>query len=89
MRELQNALEWAVAIARSPLIAPEDLPEAIRLGKPSPVDNTGEATLQEHEKELIIRSINRCHGNLKEVAKLLGIGRTTLWRKMREYGIRK
>lgn len=46
-------------------------------------------TLDQHEKELIARSIVQHHGNFTDVAKALGIGHTMLWRKIREYGISK
>ncbi|MGN2392661.1 helix-turn-helix domain-containing protein [Pelomicrobium sp. G1] len=92
IRELQNALEWAVAVSPGPLLRPEDLPEPIRVGQPiQPVPSRTQAprTLDEHEKQLITDTIARCQGNLGEAAKILNIGRTTLWRKMREYGIGK
>ena len=92
IRELRNGLDWAVAIAQSNLITPHDLPEAIRFSipyRPRPAASDTAWTLDEHEKDLIVQGLKRCQGNLAEVAKLLGIGRTTLWRKMREYGIRK
>jgi DNA-binding NtrC family response regulator len=92
IRELQNALEWAVAVSPGPLLRPEDLPEPIRTGQPIqavPSRTQAPRTLDEHEKQLIIDTIARCRGNLAEAAKILNIGRTTLWRKMREYGIGK
>lgn len=92
IRELQNALEWATAVASGPALEPENLPESIRLGRPAPDPSAGihePRTLDEHEKQLIIATIARCRGNLAEVAKVLNIGRTTLWRKMRDYGIEK
>jgi DNA-binding NtrC family response regulator len=90
VRELENALEWASTIARGEVIGVEHLPESIRAAAES---RAGQAppvgTLDAQEKELILRSIERFGGNLTEAAKALGIGRTTLWRKMRDYGIRK
>lgn len=92
VRELQNALEWAVAVAPSPMLRPEDLPEPIRASQQNETASSrpqAPCTLDEHEKQLIIDTIARCQGNLAEAARILNIGRTTLWRKMREYGIGK
>jgi DNA-binding NtrC family response regulator len=43
--------------------------------------------LQEAEKCLIEMALERLGGNQTEVAKKMGISRSTLWRKMKEYGI--
>jgi DNA-binding NtrC family response regulator len=90
VRELQNAIEWAAAMCPEGLIKPPHLPESIRSGPRHAAEAPGPVgTLDQHEKEMIANSIVQHHGNLTEVARALGIGRTTLWRKMREYGIRK
>ena len=46
-------------------------------------------TLSALERQSIVDSLARHQGNLAETARALGIGRTTLWRKIREYGIRR
>jgi two-component system, NtrC family, response regulator AtoC len=90
VRELRNAIEWAATVARGPLITPADLPDPLRLGSPVPVmEQRRNGTLADLERDQILRTIERVHGNLAEAARALGIGRTTLWRKMREYGIGK
>ena len=90
VRELQNAIEWAATMCAEGLIEPAHLPEAIRERPPRVSDAASPVrTLDQHEKELIARSVVQHNGNLTEVAKALSIGRTTLWRKMREYGIRR
>ena len=43
-------------------------------------------TLAEVERELILDAIAKCSGNREEAARRLGIGKTTIWRKLREYG---
>jgi transcriptional regulator of acetoin/glycerol metabolism len=44
-------------------------------------------TIQEMEKYLIIRTLKKLNGNQTEVAKSLGVSRSTLWRKLKEYDI--
>jgi DNA-binding NtrC family response regulator len=92
VRELENALERAAALASGCLITPKVLPESVRQGTAlrlvSSVEEAAPArTLEEHERDLILQQIARHRGNLTQVARALGIGRTTLWRKMREYGV--
>ena len=67
-----------------------DLPEAIRYGRvvlrnrplAQPILSAAEA-----EREAIIRAGWACHGQVTAMANQLGIGRTTLWRKMKRYNI--
>jgi two-component system response regulator AtoC len=93
-RELQNALQWACAVATTPVIMPADLPVAIRQAgvwnQPALAsESTGARTLVEHERDLILHAIARHQGNLTQTARSLGIGRTTLWRRIREYELKK
>lgn len=47
-----------------------------------------EATLAERERMAIVEMLERSNGRLAETARRLGISRTTLWRRLREYGLR-
>jgi DNA-binding NtrC family response regulator len=91
VRELRNVVEWAVTVAEGAILRAEDLPEVVRRHAESPLSEPGAASgsMADMERDQIVRTIQRLGGNLAEVARTLGIGRTTLWRKMREYGIRK
>lgn len=83
VRELQSAVRHAVAIARGVPIEPAHLPEAVtRVAK---VD-ARLLTLQEAERRHILFVLEACGGQLADTAQVLGIGRTTLWRKLRQYG---
>ena len=44
-------------------------------------------TLADLEREAILNAIGALHGDKLQAAKLLGIGKTTLYRKLKEYGI--
>jgi DNA-binding NtrC family response regulator len=54
---------------------------------PSTTPATAPMTLEEAERQMIVRALERCNGNRSLVAQQLGIGRTTLYRKLKEYGL--
>ena len=90
VRELESALERAMNQAREGIIRPSDLPEMVRNGRvlsgrhplAQPVLSVGEA-----ERDAILRAGWACNGRVTEMAKTLGIGRSTLWRKMKQLDI--
>ncbi len=91
VRELENAIERAAILARHDAITPEDLPPHVSAGLhlgPSPV-LPRQITLAEAEREHILQTLERAGGNHSGAAEALGIGRTTLWRKLKEYGIER
>jgi len=86
IRELQNAIEYAVNIEQSKYIAVRNLPQHIREGK----DKLKIKTLEELEKEAIIKVLKQCSNseNSKvKAARLLGISRATIYRKIEKYKI--
>ncbi len=89
VRELENAIERAAILGRDAAIGPEDLPPhvaaALELG-PSP-GLPEQVTLVDVERTHILRTLERFGGSHSGAAEALGIGRTTLWRKLKEYGI--
>jgi DNA-binding NtrC family response regulator len=86
VRELENAVERAVVLAQDPIMTPEVLPAQVVAGQPAvPIGTPG--TLREMEKSLIIETLNRCGGSRKRAAEELGISKTTLWRKLKEFGL--
>jgi two-component system response regulator HydG len=91
VRELLNAVERAVVLADGPEISHLDLPAPFREA-PIPLLREGDAfpyserlTLADLEKEHIRRVLVHHAGNATRAAKNLGISRSTLWRKMKEY----
>jgi DNA-binding NtrC family response regulator len=89
IRELENAMERAAILSRSDTIGVDDLPPhiAARLDLGSPPLLPRQMSLAETEKACIIQTLERCGWNYSRTADALGIGRTTLWRKLKEYGI--
>jgi len=90
IRELENAIERALVLAKSELIHPEDLPLEIQ-GKSSSPLNSAELPLamKELEEYQVRRILEMTNWNQTEAARLLGIGYNTLWRKIKEFKIKK
>jgi two-component system, NtrC family, response regulator AtoC len=91
VRELQNCIEHAVALARYDQITPEDLPDKIRSYKSSHVlvaaDDPSELVpMEEVERRYILRVLEAVGGNKTAAARVLGIERKTLYRKLERYG---
>ena len=88
VRELRNALERAAALADSDIIeADQLLPVSASQsaeGKPSGSDLTP-LTLDQLERQHILRVLEEQHGNRERAAAVLGISARTLYRKLREY----
>jgi DNA-binding NtrC family response regulator len=131
VRELENAIEHAVAVADGTAIGPADLPAALRVARQleahseTVFDHAGDASatrasgapvprgaaaaapasepvlagaardprenwsLADVEKEHIERVLRFHRGNTTSAARQLGISRTTLWRKLRAYGLKR
>ncbi|WP_123401314.1 sigma-54 interaction domain-containing protein [Inmirania thermothiophila] len=90
IRELENAVEHALICADGGEVTPEDLPQNLRT--PMPAASTPApprpAADPEAERRRILEALHRCRGRRAEAARLLGIDRTTLWRRMRRLGLR-
>ena len=91
VRELENIIAHAVILADDDLIRAHDLPEQVqhgiaRLALPCRVED-GILSLAKLEERHIRSTLEKLNGNQTLAAKKLGISRSTLWRKMREYNM--
>ena len=86
VRELENALERAAVLSEDARIRPEGLPPSLRGLEPSPEGGVSRVlcTLGEVELDHIRAVLRHTEGNRTEAARILGIGTTTLWRKLKE-----
>ena len=88
VRELENVIERAVTLARGDKVLPEDLPGPIQgsRGDRRIIDEAVERSLslEEIEKEYILRVLDKTSGNKYQAAQVLGIDRKTLYRKLGE-----
>jgi DNA-binding NtrC family response regulator len=92
VRELRNAIEGAVALCRSDKISLRDLPPNVRgLGvlptRPVPSAGERETTLEDAERQLILRVLEEAGGNRSQAARKLGISRRTLLRRLKDYRV--
>ncbi|MEW6349699.1 MAG: sigma 54-interacting transcriptional regulator [Thermodesulfobacteriota bacterium] len=89
VRELENSIEHAVVLAKGPQIEASDFPEAISMLRSGPFEEEGMSVIEASERRELGRILEQCGWNKKEAAKRLGMGRTTLYAKMKKYGISK
>ena len=84
VRQLRNVLDSAVVLAEDEAIRPQDL--ALRDSGSGDLETLN---IEEWERRLITEALNRAGDNVPEAAKLLGIGRATLYRKIEQYHIQR
>jgi len=93
VRELENVIERAVLLSKDRFIGPDDLPNAIKQEQGRQKKAYQPKSLKEAlagpEKELIRQALEANHWNRQETAKALQINRTTLFKKMKHYGLYK
>lgn len=82
VRELENAIERAVVVSKSKNIQPEDLPIS------SEPEICGQGSLQEMERAHIQHVLKQNDWNITRSARVLGIDRSTLYKKLRRYNLR-
>src|SRR5215472_7136186 len=90
VRELENCLERAAAMSLGPVLQTGDFPPHIRtvaLRTPVPGRQAQILPLAEMEKQAILGALQQLNGDKLMTARALGIGKTTLYRKLKEYGI--
>jgi DNA-binding NtrC family response regulator len=83
IRELQHTIEKAVILCDGDCLSPRDL----YLNQSHQVHTDETLTLDEMEKHMIVKELKKQGQNLSIAARNLGISRTTLYKKMRKYGI--
>jgi len=99
VRELENVIHRTLLVSSGLELTFEDLPPGIggdqTLAAPAVQQTadsgagTGTLNLDELEREAIVRAMENNKGNLSDVARQLGIGRSTLYRKLEQYGLRE
>lgn len=92
VRELHNCVERATALSRTESVDVEDLPERIRNYTSAHVLVAGDdpselVPLEEVERRYILRVVESCRGNKSQAARVLGIGRKTLYRRLVALGM--
>lgn len=87
IRELENFLYSMVALSKGPVLTAADLPRDFiqQLTVPSSSDGP---LLTQLTKQAILQTLNKTNGKIAPAARLLGIGRSTLYRKLQEFNIK-
>ncbi len=90
VRELENAIERAMVTCKTRVLTDEDFAFLEQNGSRKQAWNVPDnLPLQEVEKRVIVATIKRTGGNIKEAASVLGIDRSTLYDKIRKYEIER
>jgi two-component system response regulator HydG len=103
VRELENAIEHCFSLSSGPVVHMKDMPTQLQnhmlqtrrsaaraeAAKHAPVLLAAGSvmSLADMEKETILSTLSKLNGDKLRAARLLGIGKTTLYRKLKEYGI--
>jgi two-component system, NtrC family, response regulator AtoC len=86
VRELEHAIERAVILAQGTSVRVRELPPEISQ-KPRQRSGDDSLDLQEQERVMIERALEKFRGNRRQAAEALKISTVTLWRKMKQYGL--
>jgi len=90
VRELENAIERAVAMGSGPIVHVGDLPSNLHYPSGERVPDKDELLpMEELERRAILRTLRETAGDKLAAARMLGIGKTTLYRKLKQYQMEK
>ena len=88
VRELRNAIEYAFVLCPGHWIDKEHLPPKITAkSKRSLAKNRHSAVSWEEERKKLIHTLRQVGGNQSEAARLLGVSRVTVWKRIKKYSI--
>ncbi len=88
IRELANVIDRAIAVAETPLIRVCDLPAAMQeTVKSQPVLVSNGKNLAELEHDCLLQLLTETRGNLREVARRMGVARSTVYNKVKNMRI--
>jgi Nif-specific regulatory protein len=85
VRQLRNVIDSAIVMCDGNVILPDDL----GLRDATSSEQLESLRIDYWERKLIQEALKRTSGNIPEAARLLGLGRATLYRKVEEYGIER
>jgi two-component system, NtrC family, response regulator AtoC len=87
VRELENIIERAVALSDDSMISPHDLPSDLQKLCMSSFEVQTWPSLEQKEKQYIQQVLIKTNNRKNLAAEILNVPRTTLWRKMKQYGL--
>jgi len=91
VRELENAIEYALVMGASEMILPEDLPEALleHTAPPEIIEAKYHAAVKELKKQLTLDAVEQTQGNYADAARILGVHPNYLNRLIRNLGLKE
>ncbi|MFC1882089.1 sigma-54 interaction domain-containing protein [Thermodesulfobacteriota bacterium] len=88
VRELRNAIEYAFVLCSDDWIGKQHLPPKIAtVGKRSSTNHAKSSISWQEERTNLIQTLRRVGGNQSEAARILGVSRVTIWKRIKKYGI--
>lgn len=87
VRELRNAVDYAMVLCHVGFIDLEHLPPRIVNQAEQGDNRTTESPFFRREREKLISALQRAEGNQSEAARILGVSRVTIWKRIKKYGI--
>jgi two-component system response regulator HydG len=84
VRELENIIERAIILEKSPMITTESLPQSLSIFQIETIEPGKIKTIDELNREYAEKIVEMSGGNKSKAAELLGISRTSLWRILKE-----
>ena len=86
VRELKNAVEAAVINCKSSFLRPEDFPtQVVSTQQPSHEQTSAVFDKEKFNRQRLIDALEKTRGNRAAAARMLGIGRTTLYRQLKSF----
>ncbi len=87
VRELRNAIEYAFVLCQSGGIGVQQLPHKIVHGSVDPQETCELDTVCVKDRESLIQVLRQAGGNQSRAARMLGVSRVTVWKRMKKFGI--
>jgi transcriptional regulator with PAS, ATPase and Fis domain len=87
VRELENVIESAIALAPGPRLRAGDLPRVRRAAESAPLAADVPLSLEAYERCALERALREAGGDAHRAARLLGVGRSTLYRKLSKHAL--
>jgi DNA-binding NtrC family response regulator len=90
VRELDNAIERALILSEGPILTPDDFPSGlIAVAEPDSAGDNLRAAVRDYERQHIERVLRECGDDKREASRRLGLGLSSLYRKLEEIGLRQ
>jgi len=87
VRELRNTIEYAFVLCKGETIDLIHLPPKIACANGKTVRTSHPATGPQQERQALLEALRRAGGNQSEAAKLLGVSRVTVWKRIKKHNI--